>query len=250
MKSSQVIVTGLALILTCIIAPAVEFSKAEIDGKKATICRVDVRRERLHLFLNDKEGRPLKSFESLLKMLEPSGQRLVFAANAGMHHADFTPVGLFVEDGKQRAPLNLEDGEGNFFLKPNGVFIVTDKGAKVLESSEVPKLQGERIRLATQSGPLLVRAGKIHPAFKPNSTFRLIRNGVGVPEPGVAIFVQSEDVVNMHEFARLFRDVLKCPDALFLDGTVSSLHAPELGRSEKKIDLGPMIGVLDGPKSR
>lgn len=250
MKYSPRLLCALLVSLSGATAPAVEFSTAEIEGKRATVCKVDVKRERLHLYLNDEAGRPLKSFENLLKMLEPTGQRLVFATNAGMYHADYSPVGLFAEGGKQLAPLNLDNGEGNFFLKPNGVFLVTDKGARVLESSEVLKLQGERIQLATQSGPLLVRNGQIHSAFKPTSTFRLVRNGVGIPEPGVAIFVQTDDVVNLHEFARLFRDVLKCPDALFLDGTVSSLHAPELGRSEKKIDLGPLLGVLEDPKER
>jgi uncharacterized protein YigE (DUF2233 family) len=229
---------------------AVEFSTADFEGKRITVAKVDVHRERLQLFLNDNEGRPLKSFENLLKMLQPTGQRLVFATNAGMYHADYSPVGLFVAEGKQVAPLNLEDDEGNFFLKPNGVFLVTDKGARVLESSELLKLEGETIRLATQSGPLLLRNNRIHPAFKPTSEFRLIRNGVGVAEPGVALFAQSEDVVNLHEFARFFRDALRCPDALYFDGTVSSLHAPELSRSEKKIDLGPIIGVIEEPASR
>ncbi len=227
-------------------AQAVEFSEVKINGKRATVCRVNVKKERVRLFLTDEKGQPLKSFEGLLRLLAPTGQKLIFGTNAGMYHADLSPVGLFVDGGRQYSPLNLAPGEGNFFLKPNGVFAITDKGARVVESSEYPKLAAsEKVILATQSGPLLLRDNKIHPAFKPGSEFQLVRNGVGVPSPDIALFVQTEDVVNLHEMALLFRDVLHCPNALYFDGTVSSLHSPELGRSEKKIDLGPILGVLE-----
>lgn len=227
-------------------ASAVEFSEVKINGKRATVCRVNVKKERVHLFLRDSKDLPLKSFEGLLRLLAPAGLKLAFGTNAGMYHADLSPVGLLVAGGREITPLNLSPGEGNFFLKPNGVFAITDQGARVIESSEYPRFsQVENILLATQSGPLLLRANRIHPQFKPGSTFQLIRNGVGVPSPDIALFVQTEDVVNLHEMALLFRDVLRCPDALYLDGTVSSLHAPALGRSEKKIDLGPILGVVE-----
>jgi uncharacterized protein YigE (DUF2233 family) len=164
--------------------------------------------------------------------------------NAGMYHGDFSAVGLYVSGGQQLAPLNTTNGNGNFFLKPNGVFAVTKTGARVVESSEYPMLH-ERVILATQSGPLLVRGGKLHPAFNANSESRLFRNGVGVPSPAVALFVISEAPVNFYEFATLFRDKLRCPDALFLDGTISSLHAPELKRSDFRKDLGPIIAVTE-----
>ncbi|HKH44717.1 MAG TPA: phosphodiester glycosidase family protein [Thermoanaerobaculia bacterium] len=161
-----------------------------------------------------------------------------------MYHGDFSAVGLFVSDGRQAVPLNTADGRGNFFLKPNGVFVVTESGARVLESSEYPELR-ERVVLATQSGPLLVLAGKIHPAFKPDSASRHIRNGVGVPSPDTALFVISEAPVSFYDFATLFRDKLHSPDALFLDGTISSLYAPALKRSDSRADLGPIIAVAE-----
>ncbi|MHA3771905.1 phosphodiester glycosidase family protein [Verrucomicrobiota bacterium sgz303538] len=239
----------IAFIVAALVAPAfaVEFSQAQINGKRATVCRVNLKKERMQLFLRDEKGQPLKSFEGVLRFLAPTGNKLVFATNAGMYHPDLSPVGLFVEAGREISPLNLAPGEGNFFLKPNGVFVVTESGARVIESSEYPKLP-EKAVLATQSGPLLVRANKIHAAFKPGSEFQLIRNGVGIPSPDVALFVQTDDVVNLHEMALLFRDVLHCPDALYFDGTVSSLHAPALGRSEKRIDLGPILGVVESNK--
>jgi uncharacterized protein YigE (DUF2233 family) len=221
---------------------AVELSEAEIAGKRVTVCRVDVRKENLQLFLYDDAGRPFKSFEAIERSLQSRGRKLVFGMNAGMYHRGFAPVGLFVSGGKESAPLNTNHGAGNFYLKPNGVFLVSEKGARVVESSEYPGLN-ERVVLATQSGPLLVRNGGIHPAFKVSSDSRLIRNGVGVASPDVVVFAISEAPLNLHEFATLFRDVLKCPDALYLDGVISSLHAPNRKRSDKKAELGPIIGV-------
>jgi len=230
---------------TVFLAPsltAVEFSESSIAGKRITVCRVNVRTERLQLFLRDPAGQPLKSFEAVDRDLQTRGQKLAFAMNAGMYQHDSSPVGLFVADGKQMAPLNTTNGYGNFYLKPNGVFLISDAGARIVESSEYPSAS-ERVILATQSGPLLVRNGKLHPAFNANSESRLTRNGVGVPSPDVAVFAISEAPVNFHEFATLFRDVLKCPDALFFDGIICSLHSTQLKRSDKKTDLGPIIGI-------
>lgn len=225
-------------------ASAVEFSTVEVAGKRVTICRVNVRKERLQLFHRDETGQPFKRFERLTAWLQPRGQKLVFAMNGGMYRGDFSAVGLSVAGGQQLTPLNTNNGEGNFFLKPNGVFLVSEAGARVVESSEYPRLH-ERVIIATQSGPLLVQGGRIHPAFKPNSENRLFRNGVGVPSPDVAVFAISEAPVNFHEFATMFRDKLHCPDALFLDGAISSLHAPKLNRSDFRVDLGPMIGLTE-----
>lgn len=236
----------LALMLVTATAHAVDFKAVVHAGKKFTVCRVDLRKEKLHLFLKDDQGQPLKSFTTLDAWLQKKGEKLAFAMNAGMYHGDMSPVGLCIANGKQLAPVNLANGEGNFFLKPNGVFLVSDHGAKVIRSEEYPVLK-EKVELATQSGPLLLRGGVVHPVFNPNSKNLLFRNGVGVPSPHEVIFAISEEIVSFHELATLFRDALKCPDALFLDGTVSSLFAPPLKRNDKKMDLGPMIGITTKP---
>lgn len=221
---------------------ALEFSTATHAGKRAIVCRLDLKTDTLRLFLRDERGQPLKSFEALQRMLGSRGQKLLFAMNAGMYHADLSPVGLCVVEGQQLAPLNLKDGNGNFYLKPNGVFLVMNGRALVMEASKYGALTGH-VSVATQSGPLLVADGQIHPKFAPTSTSRLIRNGVGVTASGEALFAVTESPMSFYEFATLFRDVLKCPDALYLDGVVSSLHAPALKRSDKKAELGPIIGV-------
>ena len=237
---------AIALLMLALLgsAPGVEFSTVEVAGKRITVCRVDVKKEKLQLFHRDAAGLPLKRFERLASELELRGQKLVFAMNGGMYHGDFSAVGLSVAGGRQLTPLNTANDEGNFFLKPNGVFLVSDAGARVVESSEYLRLK-ERVLLATQSGPLLLRNGRMHPAFREGSANRLFRNGVGVPSPDVALFAISEAPVNFHEFATMFRDVLKCPDALFLDGTISSLHSTKLNRSDFRMDLGPILGVTE-----
>jgi uncharacterized protein YigE (DUF2233 family)/acetyl esterase/lipase len=223
---------------------AVEFTNAVIAGRRVIVCRVNVRKEKLELFLHDDTGQPFKSFDAIERSLRPTSRKLVFGMNAGMYQRNFSPVGLFVSGGKELAPLNTNSGTGNFYLKPNGVFLVSESGARVVESAEYPGIR-EGALLATQSGPLLVRNGGIHPAFNAGSESRLIRNGVGVPSPDVAVFAITDEPVNLHEFATFFRDVLKCPDALYLDGVISSLHSPERKRSDRKTDLGPIIAVIE-----
>ncbi|BEP37021.1 phosphodiester glycosidase family protein [Variovorax sp. V59] len=232
----------LLLLLALCVAGAAGLASAAAAEPRYTVVKIDLRRERLELFLRDDTGAPFKRLDRLEAWLAARNRQLVFAMNAGMYHADFSPVGLLVQEGQEVAPLNLAAGTGNFFLKPNGVFLVSDEGRpRVVESSEYPALS-RGVRLATQSGPLLLRRGVVHPAFIPDSDSRKIRNGVGV-SGHTAIFVISEQPVNFYEFALYFRDVLRCRDALYLDGTVSALHSPALGRSDFTRELGPILGV-------
>lgn len=207
-----------------------------------TTVRVDTRTDRLELFLRDDTGRAFARFDRLKSWLAGKNEQLLFAMNAGMFKSDFSPVGLLVQDGKQVSPLNLSDGKGNFFLKPNGVFFVSQAGPGIVESTEYPAL-AQSVRLATQSGPLLVRNGALHPAISATSTSRLLRNGVGISGDTI-MFVISEQPVSFYELAIYFRDELHCPDALYLDGVVSSLYSTELQRNDSRADLGPIVGVV------
>lgn len=225
-------------------ARAVECTSVQLDGKTALACRVDVRREDLRLFLNDAAGKPLQNFAALERALAGQKLRVTFATNAGMFQPNYSPVGLFIADGKQVKRLNTADGTDNFTLKPNGVFYLDAKGAGVVESSQFPAI-APSVSLATQSGPLLVQAGAIHPRLSATSVSRLIRNGVGVDNAGLAIFAITEDAMNLHEFARLFRDALHCPNALYFDGNVSSVYVPARRLNIQRSQLGPMIAVVE-----
>ncbi len=59
------------------------------------------------------------------------------------------------------------------------------------------------------------------------------------------VFAISDGVVTFYEFGRLFRDQLKTLNALFFDGTVSSLYAPGLNRSDWGRPMGPIVGVVE-----
>ncbi len=206
-----------------------------------TVVTIDSSKEKLQLFLGDEGGKPFRGFAALNAWLAGQGRELEFAVNAGMYHADFSPVGLLVIDGKEVAPLNLDKAGGNFFMKPNGVFFIGARGPRVVESSRYPAV-AKGVRIATQSGPLLLRDGKIHPAFKADSRSRHIRNGVGVIGKK-AVFVISDDPVTFHEMAVYMRDTLGCRDAVYLDGSISSLYHKASGRRDLRGLLGPIIGT-------
>lgn len=164
--------------------------------------------------------------------------------NAGMYDPTGRPIGLYVEKGATRYRLNLRDGPGNFHLKPNGVFLVDDRGrASIVPSPDFAKAR-PKARWATQSGPMLLIRGKLHPRFDADGPSRLVRNGVGVTRAGIAWFAISEEGVSFGRFARFFRDELGCTDALYLDGTVSSLWDPGAGRKDAYSSLGPMVAVF------
>ncbi len=222
--------------------PEPEIAAASFAEKRYTVCRVDLDVSTLDIFWQDDDGVALKSFSRLDTWLRGRGRRLAFAMNAGMYLEDYRPVGLYVEGGDELRPLNLARGSSNFCLLPNGVFAITESGAVVVESSAYTQIQAET-SLATQSGPMLVIDGKLHPKFGRNSTSVHIRNGVGVISPTEVVFAISDEPVNFHEFATFFRDELGCENALYLDGAISSLYSPALGRDDHLANLGPILGV-------
>ncbi|MFM2389707.1 MAG: hypothetical protein RLZZ437_1262 [Pseudomonadota bacterium] len=206
-----------------------------------TVCEVAAGSD-LRLFLNGPDGGPLGSFGAVSDLLSAQGENLAFAMNAGMYHADRSPVGLYVQDGATLAPVITSDGPGNFGLLPNGVFCVGNVFA-VIEARSFAAAP-PACRYATQSGPMLVIDGALHPRFLPDSDSYNIRNGVGVTAEGTAVFAISGSRVNFHTFARLFRDELATPNALFLDGSISRLYAPDLNRHDQGFPMGPIIGLV------
>jgi prepilin-type processing-associated H-X9-DG protein len=212
------------------------------DTAQYTVCTFDVRRDDIHLYWSDADDKPYSSFAALAAAVNARGRTLRFAMNAGMFGADFAPVGLYVEDGKQLRRADTRPGPTNFHLLPNGVFWVGDGVAGVEETSHF-LADAPAAKFATQSGPMLVIDGHIHPKILPTGASEKVRNGVCVRDGVTALFVISDAPVTFHAFARLFRDGLGCANALFLDGSVSSLYAPELGRDDELTPLGPMIGV-------
>ena len=209
--------------------------------------RIDPTKHEINLYWKDNQGRAFSTFGSLAEHVESKGASLLFATNAGIFSSDITPGGLHVEQGIELHRLNLRDGEGNFHLKPNGVFFVENGTAQVMESTAY-SLKARRPRVATQSGPMLVIDGSLHPAFTQGSDNRNIRNGVGVDKNGYVHFAVSNDRVNFHDFASLFLEALKCPNALYLDGSISDIYLPSLGRTPNGSGYCGILGV-EGKKN-
>jgi uncharacterized protein YigE (DUF2233 family) len=214
----------------------------EFEGSRFTACRYRPGDDRIE-FVLDPAGTPLRSFAALEQHLGTRAERLRFAMNAGMYAENGQPIGLYVENGRERRKLNLRDGPGNFHLKPNGVFTVDELGRVAIVQSERYRSRRE-IRWATQSGPLLVIDGALHPRISDNGESLNTRNGVGVAAPDIAWFAISDEPVSFGRFARFFRDRLGCADALFLDGNVSSLWDRPAQRQDVYPQLGPLITVF------
>lgn len=226
-------------------AGAVECRDTEFDGARYTMCEVDAAQEDLRLFLKNDQGQLLGQFGAVNTMLAAQGETLAFAMNAGMYHQDRSPVGHYVERGEELMQVVPNAGPGNFGLLPNGIFCIRPGRADVIETLRFVDEKPACI-YATQSGPMLVIDGALHPRFLPDSTSRYVRNGVGTSADGTrAIFVLSRDAVTFHQFGRFFRDELKLPQALYFDGSISRLYAPQIGRDDLGFALGPIVGVVE-----
>ncbi|MXO59606.1 hypothetical protein GRI89_08635 [Altererythrobacter salegens] len=205
-------------------------------------------RDHIRLVLSGEDGKPYRSFRAFADDRPGDAAPVAFAMNAGMFNDEGEPIGYYVADGKRLTVLNRNNGPGNFHLKPNGVFFGSGDSWQVLDTDTFAKEVTDRPDFATQSGPMLVIDGESHPGFDPDGTSLKMRNGVGVDETGRAHFVISEAPVSFGRFARYFRDVARTPNALFLDGSVSSLWDPVHERMDSRVPLGPLVVVERDPR--
>jgi len=222
----------------------------EFRENSYTVCSFDSRVDDLRIFWQDQGGAPFRTFSALGDEITSRNGDLAFAINGGMYQEDFSPIGLLIVAGVELRRANTVDIAGdvvpNFYKKPNGVFFIGDGKVGVMETELFLATQPEAT-FATQSGPMLVIDGKIHPAFIEGSPSRKPRNGVGVSSSSEVHFVLSQGSVNFDQFARFFRDRLGADNALFLDGgSAPGIFAPDLGRNDPPAHggYGPIIGVV------
>ena len=187
------------------------------------VLHVDLRAALVKVLWKNPDGVPYGSLDRADRQI---GGDLLALTNAGIYAEDYTPEGLHVEGGVTLSPLNLKSGEGNFYLRPNGVFYVAGNGAGIIESE---KFNSPDVREATQSGPLLVIDGEVNQSLKPDSQSLYVRNGIGVKSPDEVYVVISTSEVNLYDFASVFKEQLHCRDALYLDGCVSQMYLPARG---------------------
>ena len=215
-----------------------------IDENRVWSHTVDPSKGRLHFFLNDNKGAHLGSLQRLKNHVESTGKQLNFAMNGGMYLADRSPQGLYIENGKLIKAMNkVQNAYGNFYLQPNGVFFLSkDHKATVVKSTAF--VMNDNINYATQSGPMLVIDGDIHPKFTKGSTNLNIRNGVGILPDGKVLFAMSKAEINLYDFATYFQQK-GCKNALYLDGFVSRTYLPSKGVTQLDGNFGVMIGEVE-----
>lgn len=217
---------------------------ATFEGTGLTHCTAVPGRHTIHVVLGPKGDEPYRSLSQLAVSRPENSHEVAFAMNGGMFDGAGQPIGYYVEGGKRLHKLNRNTGYGNFHMLPNGVFH-GDAGGRwaVRTSDDFAERVSRRPDFGTQSGPMLVIAGKLHPQIDRDGQSLKLRNGVGVDAQGRAHFVISDEPISFGKLARYFRDELKCPNALFLDGSVSSLWDPHMGRIDGGPPLGPLIVV-------
>ncbi|MEP3051695.1 MAG: phosphodiester glycosidase family protein [Erythrobacter sp.] len=209
-----------------------------------THCAADPAKHRIRTALKpSNDAAPYRSLSALSRNLDVAN--VAFAVNGGMYDDDGDPIGYYVEASERLKELNRADGPGNFHLKPNGVFFGTGGRWQVRAADDFYSNVRDRPQFGTQSGPMLVVGGELHPEIQDNGPSRAIRNGVGVGGDGIAHFVRSEAPLSFGQLARYFRDELKVENALFLDGNVSALWDPANDRLDNRTGIGPLIVVTN-----
>jgi uncharacterized protein YigE (DUF2233 family) len=215
-------------------------STVSFEQSEFITCTVDPVQYRISLHLRDDQGKPWYDLQRFAGQMHP-----VMSTNAGMYHEDLTPVGLYVENGKQITPLQIGTGDGNFFMKPNGVFGLSPEGLPFVLTTEAYAASEIPISYASQSGPMLVIDGAIHSRFEPDGASRYTRNGVGIDGHGRAVFAISREKVSFGKLARLFRDALHSKNALYSDGVVSALSGNDSIIEGGGYPAGPIMAVFE-----
>lgn len=227
--------------------PKIEANKAErivVNGNIYSTYIADLKASRLTFYHKTPEGKPIGTFRYLYEYLDHQSKKLVFATNGGIYTKTLAPLGLYIENGKEIIPINHKKGTDNFYIEPNGIFYIKN-GEAYIESTNDFNRKSNKINFATQSGPMLVIDGNIHPRFVAGSANKTIRSGVGIIDDDKIVFAISDQAVNFYDFATLFKEKFNCQHALYLDGAISKMYLPELNRRglDNTIGFGSFICV-------
>ena len=198
-------------------------------------------KQNIQCYWKNDSNENFKSFENVKNWLAKNNKKLLFAMNGGMYKQDNSPQGLYIENGKTLSALDTATGNGNFYLQPNGIFYITKNKSPII-CKTTNFIDDGNIMMATQSGPMLVIGGQIHPSFIKGSTNLHIRNGVGILPDNRIVFAMSKDAINFFDFANYFEN-LGCKNALYLDGFVSRTYLPEKKWEQLDGEFGVIIAV-------
>ena len=231
------------LIIASISVGFYQLGKPSNEDERFVSYIVNPKKQILEFFWKNEKDENFKNAENLISWLKSKNKKLLFSTNGGMYKKDNSPQGLYVENTITKSEIDALNGNGNFYLKPNGVFYLTTEKNPIICKTE-DFVNNGKIKYATQSGPMLVINGEIHTAFKKNSTNLNIRNGVGILPNNQIVFAISKKEINFYDFAEYFKK-LGCKNALYLDGFVSRTYLPEKNWRQIDGNFGVIIGVTE-----
>ena len=240
MKKNNILIL-LIVITTMSISFIHQTKKITIEDERFVSFTVNPKKENLKFYWKNENGENFKNVENLKLWLKKKRKKLIFGTNGGMYKKDNSPQGLYIENGFKIIEIDTTTGNGNFYLKPNGIFYISIDKIPTICSTE-KFTDNKKINFATQSGPMLIIDGNIHSEFQKNSVNLNIRNGVGILPNNEVIFAMSKKEINFYEFAKYFKE-LGCKNALYLDGFVSRTYLPEKKWKQTDGNFGVIIGV-------
>jgi len=204
----------------------------------------DTQKIEIIFYFKDNNNQLFQNIDNLKSWLEKQNKKLIFATNGGIYNANYTPHGLYIENGIILSKLDTLSGEGNFYIKPNGVFYIDKENNAYICKTEDFKYS-KKIKYATQSGPILLIDGEINPCLKEDSESLYIRNGVGILPDNKVVFTISKKEINLYNLAKFFKDI-GCKNALYLDGIISKMYYPEGNIEQLDGILVVIIAVISG----
>lgn len=242
MKINRIFIIIILILLTSI---TIFFfcKKDKVDDNRFISYTINPTKQHLQFYWKNDSNKNFRTIDNLRRWLLKNNKKLLFAMNGGMYNYDNSPQGLYIENNKTLSELDTLNGNGNFYLKPNGILYITKTNSPVI-CKATDFIKDPNIKFATQSGPMLVIDGQIHPALIKGSTNLYVRNGVGILPRNRIIFAMSKKEINFYDFANYFKNI-GCTNALYLDGYVSRTYLPEKNWIQTDGDFGIIIGICD-----
>lgn len=186
---------------------------------------VDVTHSELQIF--SKKIDNISSLTDAKQACISQGRKFIAATNGGIFFSTLKPCGLLIQNSNIITPINTDSGHGNFFIKPNGIFSVTN-GVPSIISTEAFLKNNLQPSFAIQSGPMLIMASKINPDLSKNSTSLFTRNAIALTSDGRLYIAFSKHPVSLYDFATSISCHTNAISALYLDGAISGIITNDL----------------------
>jgi uncharacterized protein YigE (DUF2233 family) len=245
MKNKNVKILFGALLISVITFIFISRKKSDVSftDNNYVSYEINLANQDLQLFWKNDSGQTIGSLQNLKNFIAKKNKKLIFAMNGGMYDSTNSPQGLYIENYKKLKEIDTSSGEGNFYLKPNGIFYTTTANEGCIIKTE-KFINDSSIKYATQSGPMLLIDGNMNNAFMKDSKSLNIRNGVGILPNKNLLFAMSKSPINFYAFANYFKEQ-GCKNALYLDGFVSRTYLPEKKWEQVDGNFGVLIAVSE-----